>query len=288
MIGQIKEKVRKISKRSGLILAAALALAAASIGEAYAGQTAGQDLVPRPINRVTQPSQSSSTAPQGSTSTSAQSPSSGQKKSTASGSTRRSAPKNPLTSKAKVGRTYTFGTYEQDGNISNGKEPIKWIVLAKSGKKLLVISKYALDFQPYHKKGTATTWAGCSLRKWLNNTFYKKAFNSQERRKILKRTVKGAPDIYSNMPAGKSTKDRIFLLSLEEINRYLPTKSLKRCKPTRYVAGQPFAYWYGETYWWARTSADYWGTTISSYGDGIDDCAVSVANGVRPVMWVKP
>ena len=43
--------------------------------------------------------------------------------------------------------TVTFGTYEQDGNASNGAEPIEWYVLdEKDGKKLLV-SKYILDAQ---------------------------------------------------------------------------------------------------------------------------------------------
>ena len=41
---------------------------------------------------------------------------------------------------AKVGDTINFGAYEQDDDISNGKEIIEWIVLAKQNNRLFVIS----------------------------------------------------------------------------------------------------------------------------------------------------
>lgn len=46
---------------------------------------------------------------------------------------------------ANVGDIIVFGTYEQDNNISNGKENIKWLVLAKENNRVLVISDKALD-----------------------------------------------------------------------------------------------------------------------------------------------
>ena len=55
-----------------------------------------------------------------------------------------------LLSNASVGSTVFFGSYEQDNDTANGKEDIEWIVLAKEGNKLLVISKYALDCQKYN------------------------------------------------------------------------------------------------------------------------------------------
>ena len=44
-----------------------------------------------------------------------------------------------------VGADYAFGSYEQDNDVSNGKESINWIVLEKSGNKLMLITEYALD-----------------------------------------------------------------------------------------------------------------------------------------------
>lgn len=37
-------------------------------------------------------------------------------------------------SSVQVGGIIKFGTYEQDGNISNGAEPIEWRVLTIEGK----------------------------------------------------------------------------------------------------------------------------------------------------------
>jgi len=46
---------------------------------------------------------------------------------------------------AKVGDIVYFGTYEQDNDTTNGKEDIKWLVLAKENNRVLVISDKALD-----------------------------------------------------------------------------------------------------------------------------------------------
>lgn len=81
-----------------------------------------------------------------------------------------------------VGDTYRFGSYEQDNNKSNGQEDIEWLVLAKEGTKILVISKEALDCKPYSY--TNVTWETCTLRKWLNNDFINAAFSADERTMI--------------------------------------------------------------------------------------------------------
>ena len=46
----------------------------------------------------------------------------------------------------------TFGRYEQDGIRGNGAEDIEWLVLDVQGNKALLLSRYALDSQPYNKK----------------------------------------------------------------------------------------------------------------------------------------
>ena len=51
---------------------------------------------------------------------------------------------------AEVGDYITFGLYEQDNDLSNGKENIEWLILELKDEKALVISKYALDSKPYN------------------------------------------------------------------------------------------------------------------------------------------
>ena len=61
---------------------------------------------------------------------------------------------------------------EQDNDISNGKEDIEWLVLWIVDDKALIVSKYALDVQPYSTyTDTDCTWKTCSLWEWLNSTF---------------------------------------------------------------------------------------------------------------------
>lgn len=58
MKGTLKERVWKKGRRSGLILAAALMLAIPGVGVSYGAESVPQDLIPRPINRISQPSKS--------------------------------------------------------------------------------------------------------------------------------------------------------------------------------------------------------------------------------------
>lgn len=126
-----------------------------------------------------------------------------------------------------VGDTYRFGSYEQDNNKSNGQEDIEWLVLAKEGTKILVISKEALDCKPYNTSYTDVTWETCTLRKWLNNDFINAAFSADERTMIPTVTVSADknPD-YSTNP-GNATQDQVFLLSITEVNKYFSSDSAR-------------------------------------------------------------
>ena len=79
----------------------------------------------------------------------------------------------------------TFGSYELDGDTSNGAEPIEWEVLAEreDGAKLLV-SKYLLTSMPYNEKLEDITWEECTLRSWLNEEFYEQAFTPRSKKKF--------------------------------------------------------------------------------------------------------
>ena len=72
--------------------------------------------------------------------------------------------------------TVTFGSYPQSDINGATKEPIEWIVLEKRGNKALLLSKYILDI--CSKIGVNTDTNNKYWKKYLNNTFYKAAFNS--------------------------------------------------------------------------------------------------------------
>ena len=53
---------------------------------------------------------------------------------------------------AEPGDTFEFGKYEQDNDLSNGKERIEWIILEKEDNRILAISKYVLDGKSYNSE----------------------------------------------------------------------------------------------------------------------------------------
>ena len=113
------------------------------------------------------------------------------------------------------GDIYTFGRYEQNDNAEDGLEPIEWIILKIEDDRMMLISKYALDGQPFHDTKEPVTWGDCSLRKWLNSEFYNNAFSPEEQELILLSDVSNASylgSIYWNSPNEENTDDKLFLL----------------------------------------------------------------------------
>ena len=124
-------------------------------------------------------------------------------------------PQDPMAA-LQVGDTFTFGSYEQDGNYANGAEAVEWIVLAREDDRILVISRYTLDSQQYHSRHAAVAWADCDLRFWLNGTFFDLTFSEVEQERILTTVLPGDTNP-THGTAGEDTEDRIFLLSVEDL-----------------------------------------------------------------------
>lgn len=191
---------------------------------------------------------------------------------------------------ANVGSYVTFGAYEQDNNISNGKEDVEWLVLEVKDGKALVVSKYALDCKQYNTSNTAVTWETCTLRKWLNNDFINAAFSSYEKAMIP--TVTVSADKNSTNP-GNATQDQVFLLSITEANKYFGSDSARQCKPTDYAFanGAYVNSSNGNCWWWLRSPGDYQNTAALVFGDGdVYEYGCGVYDGtsaVRPALWIS-
>lgn len=198
---------------------------------------------------------------------------------------------------ANVGDIIVFGAYEQDNNTSNGKEDIEWLVLAKEDNKILVISDKALDCKPYNQSRDYVTWETCSLRNWLNNDFINAAFTAEERAMIPTVTVSADKNpVYSTDP-GNATKDKVFLLSIVEAEKYCTSDEARRCVPTeyaisngaytsdRYAEGDKATCW-----WWLRSPGFDQYDAAFVYYDGSVNMSGHNANydntSVRPAMWI--
>lgn len=200
--------------------------------------------------------------------------------------------------KAEVGSIVYFGSYEQDNDTSNGKEVIEWQVLAKEDNKALIISKYALDCVQYNSKYETVTWETCTLRKWLNEIFIDVAFNLDEQLLIQETNVSANKNPKYDTDPGKSTNDKIFLLSLNEVNKYFSSNEERMCAATDYAIAQ--GAWTLVDYklegkllcWqWLRSpgydqnSAARVGLSGSVIYDG--SVASSDDGCIRPAMWIS-
>ena len=206
---------------------------------------------------------------------------------------------------AVVGKTVMFGSYEQDNDTTNGKEAIEWLVLDVQDGKALVISKYALDCKQYNTSYASVTWETCSLRAWLNDDFLNSTFTSDEKLLIPMVMVPADANPSYDTDSGNGTEDQIFLLSIEEANKYFDSNDERTCEATNYAEEQ--GVWVnnldGNCWWWLRspginrnyaagigTDGDVDVHGVCVHSDGEEDDTSDYNNeddiAVRPAMWI--
>ena len=205
--------------------------------------------------------------------------------------------KQALIKTAKVGDIVYFGTYEQDNDTTNGKEDIEWLVLAKENNRVLVISDKALDCQPYNSSDTRVTWETRSLRTWLNTDFVNDAFSDGEKAMIPTVTVSADKNPQYDTDPGNATKDKVFLLSIVEAEKYFTSDEARKCVPTEYAisngAYTSDSYTKGgkaTCWWWLRSPGYFQSDAALVDNDGsVDRLGYNVYNdytSVRPAMWI--
>lgn len=207
--------------------------------------------------------------------------------------------------KFAVGNYVTFGEYPQT-TAGEDMTPIEWLVLARDGNKALLISRYGLDAQKYNTINTGVTWEKCTLRTWLNNAFYNKAFNSAEQTAILITNVDNSKNqCYSgwSTSGGNNTQDKVFLLSYAEANKYFgvpygnSSNTKSRVAQTAYaIAHGTWASSSNKTadgtdagWWWLRSPGNYqdFAAVVDTDGSLRNITVNYVSGSVRPALWVN-
>lgn len=183
-----------------------------------------------------------------------------------------------------------------------------WRILGFENDKLLLITENIIGKMPYHdKKNSKPTWETCSLRKYLNTEFYE-SFNDDEKAiicttELVNRTLdnkytreaeKEYEDdierrrrylqmynqdiaVYDFRPkGGNNTFDNIFLLSIDEVNKYFGHSKQNRDAP-------------GTGLWWLRSHGGRIDQAMYICGGEEDYEGASVSSnwGVRPAMWIS-
>ena len=201
----------------------------------------------------------------------------------------------------QVGQTIEFGSYWQDNDKSMGKTPIEWRVLAKNESKALLISEFALDRKPFNSNNEAINWKASTLRLWLNSDFLNSAFSTTEQDLIQTTCIVGDKNPKYNTYFNYEVNDKVFLLSIDEAEKYFNKYEDLRCIPTEYskpigiALTNRMGYTKNGKYtcmWWLRSPGSYlWQAAIVGHGGDIDFDGQNVKSAgyycVRPALWVE-
>ncbi len=191
----------------------------------------------------------------------------------------------------KAGDVFEFGVYEQDDDLTNGKEPLEWLVLYKTKSRILVITKKVIDNMEFSDTGTIFSgyqygrqgkygirWDICSLRRWLNESFYEAAFNEGEKKYIENTLIYGTE-------SGKATWNKVFLLSHEEnlCPDFYPHTDFERTEYNK--KSRWFEHTVDKDSYWERFDATSWSYELPKNPvSGFDNHWFA---GVRPSLYLK-
>ena len=173
-----------------------------------------------------------------------------------------------------VGDVLEFGVY--------GNADLEWIVIDKTEDKMLLLLKYGLGYEnvAYHK-ANSFTWETSSTRSWLNSSFYNDTFSSLEKDIILISDVTADKNPNYSTEQGNDTKDKVFLLSVLEAQKYFASDDDRKC------TFKPNGNW---CYWWLRTNGS--DSKIETLIDGAGRISYpgwpgdNIICALRPAVWI--
>ncbi len=194
---------------------------------------------------------------------------------------------------AKVGDKIKFGAIEQDDNLENGSEEILWRVLDTDGEgRFLLVTEYAIECVRYHKKAVDITWEESDMRKWLNDGFIGEAFSEEESWLIPRVYVENKDNPVHGTDAGNDTVDRVFLLSIQEAEKYFKDDLDRKTSATE-TAKLHYAYCdpFNNTAWWLRSPSfkNNKAALVSDTGEILEGAYHKVTEryfATRPAIWI--
>ena len=174
-----------------------------------------------------------------------------------------------------VGDVIKFGIGEH--------EDIEWQVLDKKDNEIFVITKYIYAYKHYG----GCDWKDSFIREYLNSDdgFCGSAFNEDAKAMMQTTNV-----IYKDENGTeKNTADKLFLLSVDEYNKYFKDPSEAKCTPAKNVIGG--IYDYDPACWMLRSPTFLGFVECVSGVDGEVFSSIDVLEkdsvGVRPAMWIN-
>ena len=196
------------------------------------------------------------------------------------------------------GQTFLMGEPIVEGKVYYfAVEPLYFRVLFEDGDRVLLMCDGIVDVRAFDAK--SSNYRKSDIRAWLNGAFLGHAFNANEKKKILVSKVDNSARSTCerfNLCACLNTKERIFLLSKEEIMRreYGFDENRETNDEARRLYVSDYARSRGRRLggiWWTRSPAPYKNRNVmyaaSSDGDAYTRTRVDAKFGVVPAMWIQ-
>ena len=188
-------------------------------------------------------------------------------------------------------------TYEIGQLIKFGK--YYWYVLFIQNEKALILCANIIERRAYNDKKGVTTWKDCTLRQYLNTNFFD-SFNPHDKNRIVEVRIINSKNPWDfGTIECCDTKDRIFLLSIDEIVNYFgDSKKLKNKDPKNkfhiddvFNPNRIAKYKNNKNCrWWLRSPGK-----DNTYAANIDedgyirlygDIVYNKKIGIRPALWI--
>ncbi len=183
-------------------------------------------------------------------------------------------------------------------------ERIKWRVLQNDGSTLFVVADKAIDCKAYNDEQKSVTWEDCTIRNWLNESFYNTAFSSKEKSVIIEQDAVNENHLSSDIEGGNDTKDKIYLLSfieaknesygfcsdkgIESISRRMEVSDYANTRGVRKSVSSTFE---NKCWWWLRSNGKTGYRAASIDYDGMintDGFVVWISDeGVCPALHIN-
>jgi len=209
----------------------------------------------------------------------------------------------------KIGDIITFGGQQ-------------WRVLDVQGLKAFIISEKIIEKRPYHATFTDIGWEKSSIREYLHNEYINTAFTEKERKRITYSKNITRDNSWYGTYSGNDTFDKIVLLTVEDVVRYLGDSGDLKAHKAWYVDGDRSVFENGnivttvysesedgyllhdqydnariakdtddEAWWWWTRTPGFNTSSVSVVGsDGLVRMSGRMVNtsngGMRPAMWI--
>ncbi|MCL2528595.1 MAG: GNAT family N-acetyltransferase [Defluviitaleaceae bacterium] len=203
----------------------------------------------------------------------------------------------------KESRSLGFSEKEMAGCLNNPVDfgGYKWRVLDKEDGKLLLLSEKVLFLHEYNAVFRDITWADSTAREYLNTAFLN-GFTPEEQLQMADIYVCNHGNPWYRVMGGLYTVDKVFLLSVEEVIKYLGSSGQVANPQCKYFVDDDFndarraVFTDGSPCRWALRTPGNMANFVAAVtldgriamtGDFVNRPSTALFNvGLRPAVWV--